>query len=63
MKEERIKTNAVNNKDIQSDKKDIIVDLLFHLIVFQSIKLTKSYIIKCMPQRNKTNPREIRKQI
>jgi hypothetical protein len=59
-KEERTKTNAINNKDIQSDKKYIIVYLFFCLIIFQSVK---SLITKCMPQRNKNNPREIRKQI
>jgi hypothetical protein len=33
-----IKTNPINNKNIQANKKVIITDLLFSLIIFQSIK-------------------------
>ena len=33
-----MKTNPINNKDIQPNKKVIIIDLKFKLIIFQSIK-------------------------
>ena len=38
--------NPINNKDIQSNKKVIIIDLPFNVTIFQSIKQTKSFIIK-----------------
>jgi hypothetical protein len=33
-----IKTNPINNKGIQSNKKVVIIDLPFYVIIFQSIK-------------------------
>ena len=35
-KEEIVKTNAINNKDIQSNKKFIIIDLQVNVIIFES---------------------------
>ena len=32
------KTNPINNKDIQSNRKVIIIDLPLNVIIFQSIK-------------------------
>jgi len=36
--EETIKTNPINNKDIQSNKKIMILDQPFKVTIFQSIK-------------------------
>jgi len=38
MFEEIIKTNPINNRDILSNKKVVIIDLPFNVIIFQSIK-------------------------
>jgi hypothetical protein len=35
-RDEIIKTNASNNKGIESNKKDITADLTFNLVTFQS---------------------------
>jgi len=56
-----MKTNPINNKDIQSNKKVIIMDLPFSVIIFQSIKSTKSFIIKYAPPKQQNQPKRNKK--
>jgi len=55
-KEEIINTNPINNKEIQSNKKVIIIELPFKVMTFQSIKYTKSLIRKVTPKKQHSQP-------
>jgi hypothetical protein len=55
-KEEIIKTNLINNKDIQSKKNVVTRESLFNITILQSTKKIKSFIIKQTTQKQQNHP-------
>jgi len=54
-----IKTNPINNKDSQSNKEVITIDLQLNIRKFQSIKINQIIYDKIYaPKNNRTNPKE-----
>ena len=56
-----MQTNPINNKDIQSKKKVLIIDLPLSVKIFQSIKSTKSFIIKYTHEKQQNQSKRNKK--